>query len=570
VVTWESYDDDDGSSTCARARLFTPDGRAIGADFVVASTTADAQLLPAVAALSDGRFVVTWYSYDTGDGSGYCIRAQIFDPTTFAGTVADENWTGGNFVDRLYGGSGNDTLSGVAGDDAVSGDGGNDTLDGGAGKDRLSGLIGADALSGGLDDDRLDGGAGADRMSGGAGNDLFHVDDAGDVVSESGGSGMDQVLSAIGYSLAAAAGAVENLTLAGRAPISGRGNALANAIIGNTAANVLEGLAGNDMLNGAAGADSMLGGAGNDLYAIDNANDVISESGGSGVDRVLSSITFSLGDAARVTGAVEHLTLTGPAAFNGTGNALANAITGNAAANTLDGLAGNDMLNGAAGADTMLGRAGNDRYVVDNARDVVSENGGSGIDTVLSSIGFSLANAARIAGAVERLTLTGVAAVNGTGNSLANLIVGNAGANVLDGGLGNDALTAGAGSDTLKGKLGNDVLTGAAGNNDFVFDTRPNATTNRDVVTDFTNAAGNNDRFHLDNAVFAKLGAPGSMNPAFFRAGSAALDANDYVVYNKATGVLTYDVNGNAAGGTQQVAVLIGRPALTAADFLVI
>jgi Ca2+-binding RTX toxin-like protein len=62
------------------------------------------------------------------------------------------------------------------------------------------------------------------------------------------------------------------------------------------------------------------------------------------------------------------------------------------------------------------------------------------------------------------------------------------------------------------------------------------------------------------------------LNPGFFRAGAAALDANDYVIYNKATGVLSYDSNGNLAGGSVQVAVLTNatKPTLDASDFVVI
>src|SRR6185295_18810591 len=103
--------------------------------------------------------------------------------------------------------------------------------------------------------------------------------------------------------------------------------------------------------------------------------------------------------------------LTGAAAIDATGNALANTITGNAAAN---------VLNGAAGADTMLGLAGNDTYVVDNPLDTVDESGGSGSDVVVSSISFSLAASAHLIGSIERLALSGSAVINGTGNGLAN------------------------------------------------------------------------------------------------------------------------------------------------------
>ena len=87
------------------------------------------------------------------------------------------------------------------------------------------------------------------------------------------------------------------------------------------------------------------------------------------------------------------------------------------------------MLNGAAGADNLRGRAGNDVYVVDNAGDIVNESlaGSTGIDTVQSSIGFSLANTTRVLGSVEYLALLGSGNINGTGNALANVLTGNTG-----------------------------------------------------------------------------------------------------------------------------------------------
>ena len=93
---------------------------------------------------------------------------------------------------------------------------------------------------------------------------------------------------------------------------------------------------------------------------------------------------------------------------------------------------------------------------------------------------------------------------------------------MLDGGINNDTLFGGAGIDTL---------TGGANNDFFVFNTALNASTNRDTITDFNHVA---DTFQLENAVFTKLGAGvHALNPAFFRAGVKALDANDYIIYNK-------------------------------------
>jgi Ca2+-binding RTX toxin-like protein len=60
------------------------------------------------------------------------------------------------------------------------------------------------------------------------------------------------------------------------------------------------------------------------------------------------------------------------------------------------------------------------------------------------------------------------------------------------------------------------------------------------------------------------------MNAAFFRAGAHALDGNDFVIYNRATGALLYDPNGNAAGGEVQFALFVNKPVLTASEFAVV
>ncbi len=223
------------------------------------------------------------------------------------------------------------------------------------------------------------------------------------------------------------------------------------------------------MLNGAAGADTMLGGAGDDVYRVDDAGDIVMELADEGTDRVISTISYTLG------GNVENLTLTGSEAISGTGNALDNVIVGNAAANTLDGKAGddrltggasddillggegNDVLNGAGGADTMIGGAGNDIYHVDDVGDVVSELADEGTDRVIATVTYLLADN------VENLTLSGTENIHGTGNALDNILTGNTGINLLSGGDGADRLNGGAGMDFLEGGAGNDVLADTTG-----------------------------------------------------------------------------------------------------------
>ncbi|PPD55372.1 MAG: hypothetical protein CTY12_00935, partial [Methylotenera sp.] len=298
----------------------------------------------------------------------------------------------------------------------------------------INGTSGNDILTGGVGNDTLDGLAGADTMKGGKGNDSYFVDNTGDIVTENLNEGTDSVQSTITYTLTTN---VENLTLAGAAAINGTGNTLNNVLTGNSA---------NNILSGGAGADTMLGGLGNDTYVVDNIADVVIENAAEGTDAVQSSITYTLGAN------VENLTLAGAAAINGTGNDLNNSLTGNSATNTLSGGLGNDTLNGGAGADTLIGGVGNDVYVLDNLADVVVENASEGTDTVQTAITLNA-----LAANVENLTLTGTAAINGTGNELDNVLTGNAANNTLTGGLGNDTLNGAAGADTQLGGLGNDI-----------------------------------------------------------------------------------------------------------------
>ncbi|MCC6920585.1 MAG: hypothetical protein IT548_15415 [Alphaproteobacteria bacterium] len=281
-------------------------------------------------------------------------------------TPVQINFTGG--ADRLFGDNGNDWIAGdiwdatgIAAGSTVKG--GNDTLSGGAGDDTLLGDFGGSAgLAAQGGDDVLDGGAGADRLEGGAGNDTY-INPTGDTIVEAFQPGIDTVKSDVSFSLAAIAN-VERLVLTGTAAINGNGNGLDNLITGNGAANTLRGLAGNDTLAGGAGADRLEGSIGDDTY-VDPAGDTIVELAHQGIDTVQTAANFSLAAIAEV----ERLVLTGSADVNGTGNALANAITGNAGANALNGAAGNDTLTGGGGNDTLTG-GGNDDLL----------NGGAGAD----------------------------------------------------------------------------------------------------------------------------------------------------------------------------------------------
>jgi Ca2+-binding RTX toxin-like protein len=296
----------------------------------------------------------------------------------------------------------------------------------------LIGNSGDNILTGGAGNDTLDGGAGADNMSGGAGNDIYIVDNAGDTVFDV--AGTDSVYSSITYNLAISATGVENLYLTGSSAIDGTGNDDNNLIVGNGAVNALDGGEGNDTLDGGAGADNMTGGTGDDIYIVDNAGDTVVEdltlALGGGTDTVRTLVNFDISGLANV----ENITHLGSANLKSIGNDLGNVMTGN------------------EGIDTMTGGAGNDTYILNNTTDVVTEAGGQGTDEIQSSATYILSDN------VERLVLTGLANINGTGNALDNTLIGNIGNNSLDGAGGADFMAGGAGNDTYTIDNAGDVV----------------------------------------------------------------------------------------------------------------
>ena len=418
------------------------------------------------------------------------------------GNAGNDTLWGGAGDDNLSGGSGSDTASYVGASAAVSVSLGLITAQntGGAGTDTLTSienLLGSsfnDTLTGTSGANSLDGGAGDDILVGGAGDDIYGVDSVGDSVTELANEGIDTVRSSISYRLA---DDLENLTLLGTGAISGYGNGANNSLIGNDAANILD---------GGAGADSMTGGGGNDTYIVDSEGDTVTELANGGTDIVYSKVSLSLGAnvenllltgtaAINGTGNAEANILLGNSADNrllgGDGNDI---LVGGAGNDYLDGGSGtdtvsfegtttslsidlstalgtittslgtdtlvsiegiiggsgNDVLKGDAGAnyldgglgnDTLTGGAGDDIYGVDSTLDIVTELAGGGSDEVRASISYTLGST------LENLTLVGFDAINGTGNSLDNVITGNSGNNLLIGGAGNDRLDGGAGLD---------------------------------------------------------------------------------------------------------------------------
>ncbi len=239
---------------------------------------------------------------------------------------------------------------------------------------------------------------------------------------------------------------------------------------------------------------------------------------------------------------VENLTLTGTANINGTGNTLNNIITGNS---------GNNILNGATGIDTLIGGLGNDTYQVDTTTDTITENANQGTDTVQSSVTYTLGNN------LENLTLTGTTNINGTGNTLNNIITGNSGNNTLNGSDGND---------TLIGGTGNDTITGGTGSDRFTFNNRNEGI---DTITDFLSSQG--DKITVSAAGFGGgLAAGVAITAAQFLLGTTALNASNRFIYNTITGGLFFDGDGTGTLAAIQMATLSSKPSISASDILVL
>ncbi|GLK90811.1 calcium-binding protein [Pseudomonas turukhanskensis] len=412
---------------------------------------------------------------------------------TITGSSLDSNY--------LEGGAGNDRITGNAGSDELYGD---------EGDDQLFGLAGDDTLYGGDGNDVLDGGAGSNWLIGGAGDDTYVINNALELVGintdgtqsfsdtgsdtlrityKGGTAAAPVTVSLVASNLAA----VENVQLAGAGVFT---------VIGN---------AQNNILDAGKTASTLSGGSGHDTYYVNVKGTTVVEAAAGGTDTVIAAISYALGAD------VENLTLAGKAALNGTGNAQANVLIGNDGANILD---------GGAGADSLAGGKGNDTYIVDHLGDVVTEALNAGIDTVKSSVSFTLGIN------LENLTLTGTAQTSfyATGNALNNTLIGDAGNNHLDGRAGVDKLLGGAGDDTYSVDL---IAKGVGAKAIAALE---------DVVTE-RKGEGDNDRLVLRLSDDAETKLAGATK-------ATTLTLANYLEHLDAsgTGVVKLNLTGNAAG----------------------
>lgn len=363
-----------------------------------------------------------------------------------------------------------------------------------------------------------------------------------------------------------AGGTSEGVVSAATAPVTA-GTPNNDSITGTSGDDVLNGLAGNDIITalggndvliGGAGLDQLDGGDGSDIYMVAAATDhgaaEFADTGVSGTDEVrFTATTGTLKMFAGDTG-IETLVLgTGTGATadrSGTSSTSINAsaapngllLEGNAGNNLLTGTAFADTLDGGAGRDTMVGGQGNDIYIVDAPSEVVTEASGAGTDTVLASVSFVLGTN------VDNLTLTGAAAINGTGNLLANVITGNGAANVIDGKAGIDVLDGGDGSDIYIAGLATDhpvaefADSGASGVDEVRF-----ASTKASTLTIFAGDTG------IERVVIGT-----GTGPAALATGTAALGIDATAAPNALT--LVGNAGANTIKGTAYNDTIVGGP----------
>lgn len=190
-------------------------------------------------------------------------------------------------VDGIVADGGNKVINSKTGDIDVSGDGltvqsvgGEKTLVtnlgsvvgdhlgfyGWAGDDKLvnRGFMDGDVqLNSGNDTFDGVGGVLKGSVMGGFGDDTYVIDKSSYKLVEKANDGTDSVQSKVTWTLGAN---FEELKLTGTSNINGKGNTLANDIVGNIKANTLSGMGGADDLDGGKGNDFLTGGSGADAF----------------------------------------------------------------------------------------------------------------------------------------------------------------------------------------------------------------------------------------------------------------------------------------------------------------
>lgn len=512
--------------------------------------------------------------------------------------LGDEN---GNLMDASAAHSVGDELW-------ILGNGGNDTLTGSRyDHNALNGGDGDDVLTGGRSDDFFWGGSGADRMEGRRGEDIYYVDNSRDVIIETATGGYDFVkistrfyrLSAnvedwsvigdqdstligndgreyvtllsgtgsdliyldggndtlmsdarLGDGLVAYGGLGDDRMLANLSAATLYGGGGNDSLQGGLHDSLLFGGDGDDTISGGGGNDVLRGGAGNDYFVPSRGDDFyfldagdILDFGSSG-DRGIDTVQANFRSWTMVNG-IDKFISTATGAVSITGNDEANRIETTKYADTIIG----------GSHDTMVGGAGNDFYFVNGGGIRVIEKAHGGYDhVVVFGPGYKMDPN------VEWLTFDDWARPGPrvdvlAGNALSNLIeIGSSGFLIkLDAGAGNDTIQSGAGEIEITGGAGADVFR-------FV-----DLYADQFHVTfhDFTTGS---DKIVLQGKYFG-LGDRGQLESRLFHLGAST--ANGFV-YDKETGLLSFNFPGNDPAYSFSIAWLSDHATLSASDFLIV
>lgn len=346
------------------------------------------------------------------------------------------------------------------------------------------------------------------------GNDWINIAGAQSNVVASLMAGGATTLGGVAMFNIAAGALIENI-------VTGDGN---DTLTGNDAANKILGMRGNDTIFAGLGNDTLVGGAGADLL-----------DGGLGLDTAdymdsNAAVVLDFALATQRGGHAEGDRLVG--IERAVGSRWNDVIRGSAA---------NETLIGGAGHDTIASGGGNDWLQGDDGNDLVT--GDAGLDTIYGGLGNDVVD-------------------GGTGQ---DFLSGEDGNDLLRGGGDDDSLSGGNGDDSIAGGLGNDLLWGDAGADRFVFDTALGAA-NVDTVYGFVRGV---DKIALDDAIFGAFRAGIAISTGQWRVGTAALDADDRLIYDSLSGRLFYDQDGIGGAAQMQFATMNGTPALSTADFLI-
>ena len=458
VVTWFTNDTaQDGNGSAIKAQVFDAFGLKQGGEFLVNSAHYLVQYQSKVTALSNGGFVVTWTTHDPAqDGDGSAIKAQIFAPVSGGNTApvaGDDVATTGHGAAVML-----SAAALLANDSDADGDALSLTS--------VSAAVGGSVVlaNGAVTFTPTTGFAGA------AGFDYVVSDGRGG--SDTGHVTVNVAPSAT-YAITAASAdkpegnsgtAAFTFTVTRGGSTAGTGS-VAWAVAGSGASPADAADFGGSLPGGTV---SFAAGQTSKTITIQVKGDTLAEAD-QGFSVTLSSPVGGTIATASATGTIRNDDGTPGQIYNGTsanntyaggagddtifGNGGNDILSGGAGKDTIDGGAGKDTLDGNAGADTLNGGKGNDTYLTDGLDTLIeAATAAGGVDLVISTASHTLGTG------LEHLTLTGTAAINGTGNSLNNTLTGNGAANVLSGLDGNDILIGGAGADRLDGGLGADTF----------------------------------------------------------------------------------------------------------------